>query len=216
MVLRSRPSPSSSEASKKDGSEAPPTASGEDCIDGPAEVGICNVMCRVLLYCVFPQATESELKTAASDSAAVLTSEQNKDSRSHSEGGQPGSDTVDITSEHSDSKPTENNGSGERGEAPAINSSNDGHSSENNGSAEREEAPAINGSNDGHSSDEVEEFYTLLDTTLYLPEPSPQQQTPEEGMLPAAKAAFTEHERCDQTTGVPSGRLADRIKALRM
>jgi len=70
-----------------------------------------------------------------------------------------------------------------------------------------------NGSQDSHSSDEVDEFYTLLDTTLHLPESSAViPPLEEDGPLP--RVAFCEPED-DATTPLPSGRLGDRIAALR-
>ena len=56
-------------------------------------------------------------------------------------------------------------------------------------------APLVNGASDGHSSEdsnnEVDEFYTLLDTTLHLPEPSPRPTPGGEGP-PQPKTVFTE------------------------
>ncbi len=73
------------------------------------------------------------------------------------------------------------------------------------------EAPElVNDCNEGASSEdsnnEVDEFYTLLDSTLHLPEPP--SQRPREGEdIPLARVAFDE--------ALPSGRLADRIAVLR-
>ena len=49
-----------------------------------------------------------------------------------------------------------------------------------------------NGSHDSHSSDEVDEFYTLLDTTLHLPEHSAVKPPREDVPLP--RVAFSEPE----------------------
>lgn len=70
------------------------------------------------------------------------------------------------------------------------------------------------------SQDEIDEFYTLLDTTLHLPE-SPSVREEREAPLP--KVAFCESEgkgtqtphSDNTTTPLPSGRLKDRIVALR-
>ncbi len=77
----------------------------------------------------------------------------------------------------------------------------------------------------GQSSDEVEveEFFTLLDTTLHLPEDSPLCPAPfDGGDRPGPPlAAFSvvsggeEEEEGHHQRTLPPGRLADRIKALR-
>ena len=72
----------------------------------------------------------------------------------------------------------------------------------------------------GHSSDEVEvdEFFSLLDTTLHLPD-TPLSPTPFDGEdRPGPPVtAFTTEEQVagDHRKRLPPGRLADRIKALR-
>ena len=67
------------------------------------------------------------------------------------------------------------------------------------------------------SQDEINEFYTLLDTTLHLPE-SPSVREEREAPLP--RVAFCESEgegphSDNTTTPLPSGRLKDRVVALR-
>lgn len=54
------------------------------------------------------------------------------------------------------------------------------------------------------SSDEVDQFYTLLDSTLHLPESDP------------TSAAVLDTDIKEKKPLLPSGRLADRIKALRL
>ena len=80
---------------------------------------------------------------------------------------------------------------------------------------EREGGRKGGGSRD--SQDEIDEFYTLLDTTLHLPE-SPSVQEEREAPLP--RVAFCEPEgegaqTSNTSTPLPSGRLRDRIVALR-
>ena len=72
-----------------------------------------------------------------------------------------------------------------------------------------------NGSQDSHSSDEVEEFYTLLDTTLHLPESSAVRPPLEEdGPLP--RVAFCEPEgEFDQATNFCSRHLYGRCPPTR-
>ena len=80
---------------------------------------------------------------------------------------------------------------------------------------EREGGRKGGGSRD--SQDEIDEFYTLLDTTLHLPE-SPSVREEREAPLP--RVAFCEPEgegaqTSNTSTPLPSGRLRDRIVALR-
>lgn len=80
---------------------------------------------------------------------------------------------------------------------------------------EREGGGKGGGSRD--SQDEIDEFYTLLDTTLHLPE-SPSVREEREAPLP--RVAFCEPEgegaqTSNTSTPLPSGRLRDRIVALR-
>lgn len=49
-------------------------------------------------------------------------------------------------------------------------------------------------------SDEVKEFYTLLNSTLHLPDTEPSNDTPQPS---------------SEKDALPSGRLADRIRAIR-
>lgn len=80
---------------------------------------------------------------------------------------------------------------------------------------EREEGRKGGRSRD--SQDEIDEFYTLLDTTLHLPE-SPSVREEREAPLP--RVAFCEPEgegaqTSNTSTPLPSGRLMDRVVALR-
>ena len=102
-----------------------------------------------------------------------------------------------------------------------INGCNDGASStagpevliNDCGKAVDEPDEPTNGINEGASSEEsnneVDEFYTLLDTTLQLPESSNSQGACDE--VPEARVAFVREEE----KVVSSGRLADRIAILR-
>ena len=73
----------------------------------------------------------------------------------------------------------------------------------------------------GHASDEVEveEFFTLLDTTLHLPEsplsPAPFDSEDHPGPPVAAFSGVHQHFVEEGERTLPPGRLADRIKALR-
>lgn len=67
---------------------------------------------------------------------------------------------------------------------------------------------ANGGASSEESNNEVDEFYTLLDSTLHLPEPSSREGEGDDP--PQPRVAFDGEE-----AALPSGRLADRIAMLR-
>ena len=106
----------------------------------------------------------------------------------------------------------------ERGEERRVEGEGGGGKIEGGGGERRGGGGKGGGSRD--SQDEIDEFYTLLDTTLHLPE-SPSVREEREAPLP--RVAFCESEgegtqtphSDNTTTPLPSGRLRDRIVALR-